>query len=349
MIKLLLSSLLLLAYVSADITGALQPDDDKGPKERTKGALKDWPASRGRKNGRAQWGEIERAPVVPPGWEHANKKNPGEPVNDKLVIGPDQNGDLNELELDDDFIQHARQANGLGPNDDKVGGNGNGNKAEALLETASKDKYFFNIAPASGAKNTYAWPNNLVGYLSMGCTGTQIGNRVVVTAAHCLYNTQANVWTNVGSTNWKPGYPNPSGTWWASQFFISTAYVNWAAYNPQYDWGAVILQTSANIGYLGFGWRSVLPATVTHQGYPDIRAPNQWGDSCSPYGDNGINFLHKCDINPGSSGGPMFDPAGPYVIGDQSGHYPDGSNGNIAYKFDSGVFNNLLSYRNTYG
>jgi V8-like Glu-specific endopeptidase len=351
MIKLLLSFLLLLAYVSADPpSGALQPDDDKTPKERTRGGgPSEWALQKGRKLGRARWGAVDPSPVVPPGWEHANKKNAGEPVNDKLAVGPDRNGDLWEVELDDDVIEHARQANGVGQNDDKVGGNGK--KDGSLLETASKDEYFFNIAPASGQMNTAVWPNYLVGRLSMGCTGTQIGNRVVVTAGHCLYETGTNVWTNVGTTYWQPAYPNPVGTFWAYQFFISTAYVNWAAYNPQYDWGAVILQSSANIGYLGFGYRSTLPAVVSHQGYPDIRAPNQWGDSCNPYEDTGITFRHKCDINPGSSGGPMFENSagGPYVIGDQSGHRADGSAGNIAYKFDAGVFNNLLSYRNTYG
>jgi V8-like Glu-specific endopeptidase len=327
----------------------LQPDDDKTPKERTRGGgPSEWALSKGRKLGRARWGAVDPAPIVPPGWEHANKKNAGEPVNEKLAVGPDRNGDLWEVELDDDVIENARQANGVGQNDDKVGGKKDG----SLLETASKDEYFFAIAPASGAQNTAAWPNNLVGYLSMGCTGTQIGNRVVVTAAHCLYETTSNVWTNVGTTNWKPAYPAPSGTYWAYQFFVSGAYVNWVSYNPQYDWGVVILQTAANIGYLGFGWRSVLPGTIVNRGYPGIRAPNQWGDSCAPYSDTGITFLHKCDTNPGSSGGPMMDSVpGGAVIGVLSGGYDvaGGGPGNIGYKFDANVFNLLLSYRNTYG
>jgi hypothetical protein len=334
----------ILAYVSADPPGALEPDDDGKEKVRKGGGPSEWALSRGRKRGRANWGAVDPSPVVPPGWEHANKKNPGETVDETKVFGPDATGDLYEVEIDDDTVQRARQALGLGPNDNNAGAK---NKDAALLETASKDEYFFNIYPTSGQQNPGTWPNYLVGYLSMGCTGTQIGNRVIVTAAHCLYNTQTNVWTNVGATNWRPGYPSNYGTFWAYTFFISQAYANWAAYNPQYDWGAVILQSAASIGYLGFGTRFPLPAQVSHKGYPDIRAPNQWGDSCTPYNDNGITFMHKCDINPGSSGGPMFD--GTTVIGDQSGHYPDGSQGNLAFKFDAAVFNALLSYRNTYG
>jgi hypothetical protein len=327
MVKLLLSFLLLLAYVSADPpTGALQPDDDKTPKERTRGGgPPEWAAEKGRKLGRAIWGEINPSPFVPPGWEHAPRRNGAEPVNEKLIVGADLNGDEWEVEVDD-------------PNDNEVG-HGKG----ALLETARKDEYFFNIAPASGGVNEAIWPNNLVGYLSMGCTGTQIGPRVVATAAHCLYTAETRAWQSVPDLFWKPGRPSATGTFWAQDIWISYEFHNFLSYNPRYDWGVVVLKTPNN-NFLSFASRTPLPATLLHQGYPDIKKPDQWKDSCAPYLDDGVNFFHKCDINPGSSGGPMFDPN--YVlIGVQSGHYADGSQGNIGYKYSPAVVADLVRIR----
>jgi V8-like Glu-specific endopeptidase len=356
MVSILLT-FLLLAFVSADppTSGALQPDggkkDDKGNGRTRDGGPPEW-ANRGvngRKRGKATFGFIDPTPQLPPGWQNGHKKDPavvGGPPDERVMVGPDVNGDLWEIEITDEAVGHARAALGLGNQDNSIDGKHNGG---ALLETG----YFFNQAPASNRLDESVWPNNLVGYLSMGCTGTQIGYRVVATAAHCVYDTVNNVWGNVANTKWYPGLRtqmanHPAAqTFSAYQFWASNAYISWSAYNPQYDWGAVILQTPNNVGYLGFSWRPTLPATVTHQGYPNNKFPYQWGDSCSPSGDNQITFNHYCDINPGSSGGPMFE-AGPKVLGTQSGHYADGSGPNIAEKYNQDAFNNLLSYRNTF-
>jgi len=356
MVRILLT-FLVLAYVVADppTSGALQPDGGKKDERQKDGGPPEWrnKGVKGRKRGKATFGFIDPTPQVPPGWRNGHKKDEavvGGPPDERVMVGPDVNGDLWEIEIDDDTVRNARAALGLGDQDNSIGGKQHGN---SLLETTSKDGYFFNQAPTSAVVDTTVWPNYLVGYLSMGCTGTQIGYRVVATAAHCVYDTVNNVWGNVGNTRWYPGLRtvvanHPAAqTFSAYQFWASNAYISWAAYNPQYDWGAVILQTQNTWGYLGFSWRPTLPATVTHQGYPNNKWPYQWGDSCSPSGDNGINFNHYCDINPGSSGGPMME-AGPKPLGVQSGHYADGSGPNIAYKYNQDAFNNLLSYRNTY-
>lgn len=148
--------------------------------------------------------------------------------------------------------------------------------------------------------NYTTYPNTTIGFLETGCTGTRIGARTVITAAHCIYETQvANAWIcQNGSTSnscgayarWRFGVYGGSGfSGWTGQSChvqtIPNAFVGLS--NPltdaawwtfaRWDYAAIdLLSCSAgNTGWLGTWIASdstLTNSTFYIRGYP-ARAP----------------------------------------------------------------------------
>lgn len=236
-------------------------------------------------------------------------------------------------------------------------------EAEAALvpEGTSQIYTSYVVNQFSSAQKIY--PHKWVGRLSFStaggtsyCSATAISNNVMVTAAHCLYDSTSNVWYS----NWvfTPGYRNgnaPYGTFPALQCWVLTSWVNLAGGYSINGWAphdvgvckmgnnSAGVTLNAAVGWMGRSWNQPYVRHYHDLGYPfrdyNLNAlPNagQYLRTCvaESFQQAGEVRGMGCDLGPGISGGPWMTG---YAINVVAGHV-DGVN--------SGLF---VGTRNIYG
>jgi len=145
--------------------------------------------------------------------------------------------------------------------------------------------YIVNKASALQTLYPHRWVGRLSFTLPNGntsyCSGTSISNNVMLTAAHCLYNSSTNQWYS----NWAftPAYRNgraPYGTFAATNCWVLTTWVNlsgsyainsWA----QHDVGVCNMGTNSTgttlnnaVGWMGRQWNFPYVRHFHDVGYP---------------------------------------------------------------------------------
>jgi V8-like Glu-specific endopeptidase len=170
------------------------------------------------------------------------------------------------------------------------------------------------------------WPYRVVGlWLAKNqkgevhsCSATLIGPFSVITAAHCVYDHDADGWIADGV--FIPGAVDaenaPFGTFgWANinilKGFIDNYQDNYGDVMP-WDLAEIELDGDAGnqLGWIGFRADDATDFHATMIGYPgDKPDGTMWTTSCdipaANFDEN--NFIHTCDMTPGSSGSSMFE------------------------------------------